>query len=200
MLFYIVFEGIFLFVMQLIEKLAGCTAGKHFHWILLIGILHAPMNFFDTTPIGRIINRFAKEIDCIDITLPNAFSQLLTALVTVLTTLIILIYASWFTIFQIIPLAIIFAYIQVELLRVLNSCFECFFYEKRLYISSSRQLRRLDLVTRSHIFAHFGETIQGIRSIRAYQSQQRFIELSNKYIDRNQSCQLASTVCNRYFS
>ncbi len=69
---------------------------------------------------------------------------------------------------------------------------------KRIYIASSRQLRRLDSVTRSSIYANFGETIQGISSIRAYHAQQRFIDISDKFIDRNQSCHFASSVANRF--
>ena len=99
--------------MQLLHKLAAFTAGRQLHWIILMGVLHAPMAFFDTTPIGRVINRFAKDIDSVDTTLPNAFSQSLTTLVTVVATLIILIYGSWFAILEFIPLAFLFAYIQV---------------------------------------------------------------------------------------
>lgn len=106
-------EGFLIFAIQLIEKIAAFTAGRHLHRILLNGIIRAPVSFFDTTPIGRIINRFSKEIDSIDTALPQAFSQLLTTLITVITTLIILIYGSWFAILQLIPLAIVFAYIQV---------------------------------------------------------------------------------------
>ena len=65
-------------------------------------------------------------------------------------------------------------------------------------MSSSRQLRRLDSVTRSYIFANFSETIQGLSSIRAYHAQQRFIDISDQFIDRNQSCHLASSVSNRW--
>ncbi|CAF5227737.1 unnamed protein product, partial [Rotaria magnacalcarata] len=65
-------------------------------------------------------------------------------------------------------------------------------------MSSSRQLRRLDSVTRSSIYANFSETIQGLTSIRAYQAQQRFIDLSDKFMDRNQSYHLASSVSNRW--
>ncbi|CAF3575220.1 unnamed protein product [Rotaria sp. Silwood1] len=166
--------------MQLSQKLAGYIAGRQLHGIILIGILHAPMSFFDTTPIGRIINRFSKDIDSVDSALPNAFSQALTTLITVIATLIILTYGSWFAIIEFIPLAFLFIYIQ------------------RIYISSSRQLRRLDSVTRSLIFANFSETIQGLSSIRAYHAQQRFIDLSDKYMDRNQSCNLASSVSNRW--
>lgn len=64
-------------------------------------------------------------------------------------------------------------------------------------MSSSRQLRRLDSVTRSSIYANFSETIQGLCTIRAYNSQKRFIDLSDKFMDRNQSCNLASSVANR---
>lgn len=106
-------QGFLIFAIQLIQKLAAYTAGRHLHWLILNGTLRAPVSFFDTTPIGRIINRFSKDIDSVDTTLPQAFSQLLTTLITVITTLIILIYGSWFAILQLIPLAIVFAYIQV---------------------------------------------------------------------------------------
>lgn len=100
--------------MQLTQKFAAYIAGRRLHWMILLGILHAPICFFDTTPLGRIINRFSKDIDAIDASLPNAFSQALTVFVTVLATLIILIYGSWFAIIEFVPLAILFIYIQVE--------------------------------------------------------------------------------------
>ncbi|CAM4943622.1 unnamed protein product [Rotaria socialis] len=173
-------QGFLSFTMQLIQKFASYIAGRKLHWMILIGILHAPSSFFDTTPIGRIINRFSKDIDAVDSTLPNGFSQSLTVFITVIATLIILIYGSWFALIELLPLACLFIYIQ------------------RVYVSSSRQLRRLDSITRSSIYANFSETIQGLTSIRAYQAQQRFIDLSDKFMDRNQSCHLASSVANRW--
>ncbi|CAF0999654.1 unnamed protein product [Rotaria sordida] len=173
-------QGFLAFAMQLIQKLVAYIAGRKLHWFILIGILHAPISFFDTTPLGRIINRFSKDIEAVDSALPNAFSQSLTTLITVVATLIILVYGSWFAIIEFIPLAILFIYIQ------------------RVYIASSRQLRRLDSVTRSLIFANFSETIQGLSSIRAYRAQQRFIDLCDKFMDRNQSCHLTASVSNRW--
>ncbi|CAF3642109.1 unnamed protein product [Adineta steineri] len=173
-------QGFLAFAIQLIQKFSAYIASRKLHWTILIGVLHAPMSFFDTTPIGRIINRFAKDIDAVDAVLPGAFSQALTTLIIVVTTFIILIYGSWFAIIELIPLAILFAFVQ------------------RMYVSTSRQLRRLDSVTRSSIYANFGETIQGLSSIRAYHVQQRFIDRSDKFMDRNQSCHFASSVSNRW--
>jgi len=64
-------------------------------------------------------------------------------------------------------------------------------------VASSRQLRRLNSTTRSPVYSNFGETIQGLSSIRAYNVQQRFIDLSDRLLDRNQSCYLADIVANR---
>jgi ABC-type multidrug transport system fused ATPase/permease subunit len=100
--------------MQLIVKLSTYVAGRKLHWIILLGVLHAPMSFFDTTPIGRIINRFSKDIDAVDSTLSQAFSESLIILITVVATLVILIYGSWFVIIGLIPLAVLFAFIQVK--------------------------------------------------------------------------------------
>ena len=108
------FSGFLAFSMYLVLNLAAYAAGRKLHWIILSGVLHAPMSFFDTTPMGRIINRFAKDIDSVDAALPSAFSHGLTTLITVIATLIILIYGSWFAIFGFIPLVFLFAYIQVK--------------------------------------------------------------------------------------
>jgi ATP-binding cassette subfamily C (CFTR/MRP) protein 1 len=99
--------------MQLFVYLAAYAASKTLHSTVLYGVLRAPMSFFDTTPIGRVINRFSKDIDSVDSSLPTSFSQSFGTLTQVLITVIILIYGSWFSIFALIPLAILFALIQV---------------------------------------------------------------------------------------
>jgi hypothetical protein len=64
-------------------------------------------------------------------------------------------------------------------------------------VSSSRQICRLDSITRSPVYSNFGETIQGLSSIRACNVQQRFIDKSDRLLDRNQSCYFASFAANR---
>ena len=100
--------------MQLIQKFAAHNASRKLHWNILSGVLRAPMSFFDTTPIGRVINRFSKDIDSVDAVLPNAFAQTLITLVSVVATLIVLIYGSWLAVIALFPLAILFAFTQVR--------------------------------------------------------------------------------------
>ena len=108
-----IFLGFVTFLLQLFIYLAAYTASRKLHSALLLDVLRAPMAFFDTTPIGRIINRFAKDVDSVDSTLPSSLSSSFSTLSSVSVTIIILIYGSWFAIFALIPLAFVFAFVQV---------------------------------------------------------------------------------------
>jgi len=72
-----------------------------------------------------------------------------------------------------------------------------YFSVQRLYIRTSRQLRRLESVSRSPIYSHFGETLLGVSTIRAYGAQDRFILGSMKRVDDNQACYYPTIVTNR---
>ena len=67
-----------------------------------------------------------------------------------------------------------------------------------MYVSSSRQLRRLDSVTRSSIYANLVKQFKVLIQFEAYHVEQRFIDISDKFVDRNQSCNFASSVANRF--
>lgn len=162
--------------------LGSVKASGNLHKILLDGVMHSSMAFFDTTPKGRIVNRFAKDTDIIDTAIPNSLKSTLTSLFEVLSTVLVIIFSFPSFIIILIPISIFYYFIQ------------------KVFISTSRQLKRLESITRSPIYSHFQETLAGTGTIRAYNSENMFISHSDELIDTNQSCQHASLVANRWLA
>lgn len=157
-------------------------ASRSLHASLLERIMHSPMTFFDTTPIGRIVNRFAKDIDVIDQTLPGTFRSWLICLLQVLSTFFVICYSFPSFLALLIPMGIIYYLVQ------------------RIFIITTRQLKRLESNTRSPIFSHFNETLSGSATIRAYECTNRFISSSDQLIDRNSSIIYTNVIANRWLS
>ncbi|KAG8192593.1 hypothetical protein JTE90_015226 [Oedothorax gibbosus] len=172
---------------QAIAIFAGCfavaygtlTASNALHNGMLINVLRSPMSFFDTTPIGRIVNRFAKDIDTIDVTIPMTLRSWLSCVLQVISTLIVISTQTPLFLLVVLPVAVIYFFIQ------------------RFYLSTSRQLKRLESITRSPIYSHFSETLSGSSTIRAYKAEEIFCSQSSSYIDNNQICYYPSIVSNR---
>lgn len=75
-----------------------------------------------------------------------------------------------------------------------------YYFAQRFYVASSRQLMRLESVSRSPIYTHFSETITGVTTIRAYTVQDRFIDESDNRVDKNQVCKYPSLIANRWLA
>lgn len=69
---------------------------------------------------------------------------------------------------------------------------------QRFYVASSRQLKRLESVSRSPVYSHFNETLLGVSVIRAFEEQERFIRQSDLKVDENQKAYYPSIVANRW--
>ncbi|XP_046565290.1 multidrug resistance-associated protein 1-like [Haliotis rubra] len=157
-------------------------AAARLHDAILSRVFRSPMSFFDTTPYGRIINRLSRDVETIDNTLPLIIRMLLSTLSNVVATLIIISVNTPFFISVLVPLVILYICIQ------------------NFYIPTSRQLKRIESVTRSPIYIHFSETITGAGSIRAYGAVDRFIEESKKRVDKNQVFYFAGLMANRWLA
>uniref|UniRef100_A0A8C7QWB8 ABC-type glutathione-S-conjugate transporter n=1 Tax=Oncorhynchus mykiss TaxID=8022 RepID=A0A8C7QWB8_ONCMY len=174
--------GIAIFGTTVAISVGGIIASRHLHMDLLKNVLHSPMSFFETTPSGNLLNRFAKEIDAIDCMIPDGLKMMLGYLFKLMEVCIIVMLATPFAAVVILPLAILYAFVQ------------------SFYVATSCQLRRLESVSRSPIYTHFNETVQGASVIRAFGEQHRFIVQANKRVDFNQTSYFPRFVATRWLA
>eukprot|EP00178_Gracilaria_changii_P005265 TRINITY_DN1862_c0_g1_i1.p1 TRINITY_DN1862_c0_g1~~TRINITY_DN1862_c0_g1_i1.p1 ORF type:complete len:1372 (+),score=202.17 TRINITY_DN1862_c0_g1_i1:5348-9463(+) len=157
-------------------------ASKRLHDKMLHSVLRAPLTFFDTTPIGRIISRFSRDVQVLDELLPQYFQQMLT------TTLNLV--ASYAFIGVILPVFFSVA-IPVTIF---------YFALQRFFNRTSLELKRLDSISKSPIYAHFSETLGGLSTIRAYGKQAQSKSDNMRMIDVNQRAYFSWIAANRWFS
>ncbi|CAM1502994.1 Fc.00g077700.m01.CDS01 [Cosmosporella sp. VM-42] len=157
-------------------------ASRKLHERMANAIFRSPMSFFDTTPAGRILNRFSSDIYRVDEVLARTFNMLFVNAARSGFTLVVISVTVPPFIALIIPLSLMYYWIQ------------------RYYLRTSRELKRLDSVSRSPIYAHFQESLGGISTIRAYRQQQRF-ELENEWrVDANLRAYFPSISANRWLA
>ncbi|QOU20165.1 hypothetical protein BRETT_004817 [Brettanomyces bruxellensis] len=162
--------------------LCSVSGSKILHQSMLESVLLAPMQFFETTPIGRILNRFSNDIYRIDAVMFRVLDSFFSTSIRVLFTIIVIVFSTWQFIFFVIPLGFVYRYFQ------------------KYYLASSRELRRLDSVSRSPIFSHFEETLRGVATIRAYNQIKRFIFLNQYNTDKNMSAYHPAVSANRWLA
>uniref|UniRef100_A0A4X2M0D4 ATP binding cassette subfamily C member 6 n=1 Tax=Vombatus ursinus TaxID=29139 RepID=A0A4X2M0D4_VOMUR len=158
------------------------AASKTLHHQMLDSVMHLPFQFFETNPIGQIINRFTKDMFIIDVRFHYYLRTWVNCTLDVLGTILVIVGALPLFILVVIPLVFIYFTIQ------------------RYYIASSRQIRRLAGASRSPIISHFGETLSGVSTIRAFGHQQRFISQNRDLINENLVCFYNNIISNRWLS
>ncbi|KAI3668269.1 hypothetical protein L6452_43346 [Arctium lappa] len=130
-------------------------------------ILHAPMSFFDTTPSGRILSRASSDQTNIDVFLPFMMSLTLSMYITVIGIIIVTCQYAWPTVFLLIPLG------------WLN------FWYRGYYLATSREITRLDSITKAPVIHHFSESISGVMTIRCFRKQDRFVQENVERVNGN---------------
>ncbi|CAH1406919.1 unnamed protein product [Nezara viridula] len=168
------------FISSLIWYIGSVNASRLLHSLLLMNIMHSPMSFFDTTPLGRILNRFSKDIDVLDRDIPMMFRQCFTTIAPLVGTIFIISYSTPAFLIAVVPIGLLYFWIQ------------------KCYIATSQQLKRIESVTTSPVYSHFGESVSGSSIIRAYGAQKKFIEESELKLDVNQSSMYATIVAEKW--
>ncbi|KAF9015690.1 P-loop containing nucleoside triphosphate hydrolase protein [Cyathus striatus] len=148
---------------------ASLKASRSLFTSLLRRITRAPARFFDTTPIGRILNRFTTDINTVDGALQNSARSCLSGILNFLASFtVILVVVPTFA-----PFALVIAWLYIRLAGP--------------YIQASRDLRRLESVSLSPAFAGFDELLRGITHIRAFGMETRYQDRFYERVDKFQS-------------
>ncbi|XP_046783234.1 multidrug resistance-associated protein 1 isoform X1 [Gallus gallus] len=175
-------QGIAVFGYSMAVSIGGIFASRHLHLDLLHNVLRSPMSFFERTPSGNLVNRFSKEIDTIDSTIPPIIKMFMGSTFNVIGACIIILLATPIAAVVIPPLGLVYLLVQ------------------RFYVATSRQLKRLESVSRSPVYSHFNETLLGVSVIRAFEEQKRFIKQNDMKVDENQKAYYPSIVANRWLA
>ncbi|KAK5109510.1 hypothetical protein LTR62_006962 [Meristemomyces frigidus] len=176
--------GAALVVLQTLILWIFCSieASRKLHERMAHAIFRSPMSFFETTPTGRILNRFSSDIYKIDEVLARTFNMLFTNAARAIFTLVVISTTTPIFVALIVPLGGLYAWIQ------------------KYYLRTSRELKRLDSVSRSPIYAHFQESLSGISTIRAYRQTKRFAMENEWRIDANLRAYFPSISANRWLA
>ena len=100
--------------------LGSKIASRYLHQSILVNVMHSPMSFFETTPLGRIVNRFSKDISTIDDKVPMSLVSFLRTFCSVLGTVVAISFATPIFLVVIVPLGFVYLFIQVKVMRILE--------------------------------------------------------------------------------
>lgn len=160
-----VVQALLMFAFSVSLTIYGTRASKVMLNRAMTRVLRAPMSFFDTTPIGRITNRFSKDVDTMDNALTDAMRMFFLTMCMIISVFILIIAYYYYFIVALVPLIVAFLFLAAY------------------YRASARELKRHEAVLRSTVFARFGEAISGTSTIRAYGVEQQFAKRVNESID-----------------
>ncbi|KAJ3230012.1 Multidrug resistance-associated protein 1 [Chytriomyces hyalinus] len=159
----------FLVCLNLIIRYGIVKSTKSLHENGVEGVLNSPIWWFESQQIGRIMNRFTKDMNAIDrLLFPNVF-QVIAGVGALLSMIVILAITSPYFLIGVIPLTVLYLYVL------------------GLYRSTKRQLRRLESTQRSPLFSHIAESLEGVTTIAAYNKQAYFGAITTNLLDHSNS-------------
>lgn len=160
----------------------SAAAGRTIHDSALEGVLAAPLRFFDSTPMGRVLNRFARDMEAVDDHLSWNFEQSFKSLSQTLASLVLILSVMPLIVLVLVPVLAIYYRLQ------------------RDYRRAAREAKRLESISRSPRYAHFKELVTGLDVIHGYGREQFFVDTFHDILGRYQRMYWCSILLNRWFS
>lgn len=175
-------QAVLMFTFATLLSTCGTNSSKVMLHRAMESVLRAPMSFFDTTPLGRITNRFSKDVDSMDNSLTDAMRMYFLTMGMIVSVFALIIAFFYYFAIALGPLLIIFL------------------FAADYYRSSARELKRHEAVLRSVVFARFSESVAGVASIRAYGLQEYFKERVRDAVDQMDAAYFLTFANQRWLS
>ncbi|KAK1938117.1 ABC transporter C family member 3 [Phytophthora citrophthora] len=158
-------------------------SSQNMHDELFRRVLRAPVTrYFDVTPMGQILNRFSNDLDQMDSILPQEYQLLLQNASLAFGALIVSAFASYWIGVAYIPIFLMFLYIG------------------QYFKKSSREIKRLEGITRTPVYNLFGETLSGLDTIRAFRMESNFTQQNRRVVDTNANLYLTYWAASRWLA
>ncbi|XP_063248377.1 ATP-binding cassette sub-family C member 4 isoform X2 [Prinia subflava] len=158
------------------------NSGQNLHNKMFQSILKAPVLFFDRNPIGRILNRFSKDIGHLDDLLPLTFLDFVQTLLQICGVVAVAVAVIPWILIPLVPLFILFIFLR------------------RYFLETSRDIKRLESTTRSPVFSHLSSSLQGLWTIRALKAEERFQKLFDAHQDLHSEAWFLFLTTSRWFA
>ncbi|CAL1541619.1 unnamed protein product [Lymnaea stagnalis] len=142
-------------------------ASQTLHNMMFQRILRSPIQFFDNNPVGRILNRFSKDIGHMDDLLPVTFFDFIQCALLIIGIVLVAGVVNPYVFIPTVPLAILFVIVR------------------KYYLQTSRSIKRLEGTTRSPVFSYLSATLQGLHTIRSMSMEEKFMEEFDAYQDKH---------------
>uniref|UniRef100_A0A8K9V1J4 ATP binding cassette subfamily C member 4 (PEL blood group) n=1 Tax=Oncorhynchus mykiss TaxID=8022 RepID=A0A8K9V1J4_ONCMY len=158
------------------------NSAQTLHNRMFTAILRTPVRFFDINPIGRILNRFSKDIGYLDSLLPWTFVDFIQVFLQILGVIIVAAAVIPWILIPVVPLLVVFLFLR------------------RYFLQTSRDIKRLESTTRSPVFTHLSSSLQGLWTIRAFKAQQRFQQAFDAHQDLHSEAWFLFLTTSRWFA
>ncbi|XP_060886296.1 ATP-binding cassette sub-family C member 9 isoform X2 [Labrus mixtus] len=167
-------------ITSLTVEFLGLSAATNLHHNLLNKIIHAPIRFFDITPLGQILNRFSADTNIIDQHIPPTLESLTRSTLLCLSAIGVISCITRTFLIALVPIAVAFYFIQ------------------KYFRVASKDLQDLDDSTQLPLLCHFSETAEGLTTIRAFRHEARFKQRMLELTDTNNTAYLFLSAANRW--
>lgn len=133
-------------------------AAENLHNKMTEATIKAPVLFFDTNPAGRILNRFSKDIGCMDDVLPKIFLSAVGLCLLSLFAVLVPAATNYWLFLALLPIIGIYVYFG------------------RYFLKSSRELKRIEAIRCSPVYSHVTETVNGLEIVHSSKMNRTFLE------------------------